>query len=470
MAAERSARKGTSAIWWIILGAVALRVAFAAVGVVRAGGPQAFYAADSRSYIRPAEELLAHGRFWTDDHAELFRTPGYPVMLLPGIILGSVEYVTVALQIGLSALTIWLVWVLARRVTGDDLAALVAAASYAIEPVALTSSVQLLSETLAAVFIVVTLVLVTRYLDDRRARWAVGAGVALAAATYVRPITTYLPILIVALALVWAALRRADGWRVVAHSLLFFAVTIGALVPWIARNRAVADYSGLAVVGDSDLYFYCAVPVIAEREGVPVGVLQERLGWPSEQQYFAVHPDRRGLTPGARYRAMRADALDVMRQAPIASARNMLRGMVRVIVNPGTGPFHEILRLYPPQADFSDKLIGAGPIGSAWVLLRERPGLFWLALFIAGFMGAAYLFAATSLAVRSFRTNPAVIAFLAVAAYFVVTGGPGLSARLRHPIMPIVCIFAGQGLVAVIDWWRRRKAAPEADPDTRTSH
>jgi len=81
---------------------------------------------DTSSYLLPGRNLLFHGSFvFQDGQPYLSRTPGYPLFLalttLPGM-----EF-AVLVQVILSALTVVLVWRLARGIFEDDRIALLSA-------------------------------------------------------------------------------------------------------------------------------------------------------------------------------------------------------------------------------------------------------------------------------------------------------------------------------------------------------
>src|SRR2546421_2403629 len=128
--------------------AVVIRGSFALGAWLVTKDRTVFHVPDTGSYLAPARDLLAHGTFTRDGRPELARTPGYPLLLVPGIWLGSVEATTIALQIVLSALTVAGVFVLARLVFNDGPVALLAAGLYSGDPLSAIYTTILVSETL----------------------------------------------------------------------------------------------------------------------------------------------------------------------------------------------------------------------------------------------------------------------------------------------------------------------------------
>ena len=137
---------------------------------------------DTADYILPAESLLEDGRFETNTAPEFFRTPGYPILLIPGLVLGHVELVTYGLQLLLSLATIWLVYKIALELLGNPTAALGGALLMAVEPLSILYTSLLLSETLFTFLFVLFLRHLLRVpaprfnLRSRLRRLAVGGG------------------------------------------------------------------------------------------------------------------------------------------------------------------------------------------------------------------------------------------------------------------------------------------------------
>ena len=177
----------------ILLLALALRAALLAAACHNAPDLHTLKAANTHSYVAPAESLVADGRFFRDGAPEIIRTPGYPLLLTVGLLTGHVELVTVALQIIVSVASIALVYFLAWELTANSTAALIASALAALEPLSIIFTVRLLPETLFTFLILASLWLLLRYLRTSSTLALVATALMLAAATFVRPISYYLP-------------------------------------------------------------------------------------------------------------------------------------------------------------------------------------------------------------------------------------------------------------------------------------
>ncbi len=140
----------------ILMLALAVRVlVFTAAWLRRASSPEVFCLEDTSQYVQSATSLLEHGEFPARWFArDVLCTPGYPLLLLPGLALGHLTGVTIALQIALSCATVYLIYRLARLLSFPEAWAKLAALLYALEPLSILFCSKIMTETLFAFVIV----------------------------------------------------------------------------------------------------------------------------------------------------------------------------------------------------------------------------------------------------------------------------------------------------------------------------
>jgi hypothetical protein len=207
-----------------LIAAAVIRVAAMALLVVR-NGTSALALADTNSYLEPGRNLLLHGRFIADGVPDLLRTPGYSIFLAMTS-LGGLSAAAVANLI-LSVFSVFLVWRLGRAVFDDERIALGAAWIFAFEPISVIFSFVLLSETLFLALLLLSLERLAIFLREHQLRALAVGGLWLAAATLVRPVTYYLPV-VLSLGL-FLVLARVRGLRWKAPAVLLISV-----LPWLA--------------------------------------------------------------------------------------------------------------------------------------------------------------------------------------------------------------------------------------------
>ncbi|MEK0196258.1 hypothetical protein, partial [Microcoleus anatoxicus] len=128
-------------IWGVLLVALLMRFLLPVLALSITQDLEMFNRGDTLSFIIPAKKLIEFGQFLNiDNQPELFRTPGYPLLLIPGILVGHVEVVTIFIQIMLDCLTVYLIYKIALLLFERDEIAIVCALLYAIEPLPILRS------------------------------------------------------------------------------------------------------------------------------------------------------------------------------------------------------------------------------------------------------------------------------------------------------------------------------------------
>jgi 4-amino-4-deoxy-L-arabinose transferase-like glycosyltransferase len=426
--------------------AAVLRILFALVGYLHAGGDvHVFYQWDTKTYLAPARELVAHLRFFGDEGPELQRTPGYPLLLAAGLLVGRLEFVIV-LQLLLALFTMFMVYRIAQLLLDDEPTAILAATLYAVEPLSIFYVSQLLSEILFMSLVVVWLYFLLKYMKRQSSLDLVIAGLALAASIYVRPVGYYLPV-IIASGLAWLAMIGGPQMRRrrIAQLALFVVVAMTPVILWQVRNQLETGFNGFSAISSVSMYQYLGASILAGEQHKPLQEIKNQLGDDAGPvSYLDRHPEQRTWTPAQRYRYMMSTGEGIVFAHPFTYARIHLAGLAMVLFSSGVNPILEFFRIYP----------GAGRVQLAdWGMAAEarfmlaNPTVFLSNAILLPIEAMYLLGAAAALASRRLMRKPAVIAIiLACAYYLIIAGGPAGLSRFRVPIMPIMCVLAAYGL------------------------
>jgi hypothetical protein len=360
--------------WWTprlagpVIAAAVFRFALLAVLLARAGDA-ALISADTKSYLDPGRNLLLHGRFIADGVPDLFRTPGYPLFLASTSLAGLP--LTAFIQILLSVFSVVLVWKLARTVFDDGRIALAAAWFLAFEPITIACSVLLISETLFLTLFLLSMERLSVFLRYRRLRVLAVAGLWLAAATFVRPVTYYLPF---ALALgLLIVLARVQGLRWKAPAVLLISV-LPWLAAWQIRNWVETGYAGFCSIKEDNLYFFNVPNVMAAAEGRAFSAVQDEMvggacGRNCDEQlylyppYLALHPDQAGWSEGQRLAFLRTETYRILGAHAGAYFRTSLEGLLKVMLKLGSGSMAISIHRLPRQAERGHSIPGYWPSG-----------------------------------------------------------------------------------------------------------
>jgi hypothetical protein len=463
--------------WWTprlaepLIAAAVLRLALMAAMLARSG-IGALSRSDTSSYLIPGRNLLLHGRFFADGVPDLLRTPGYALFLAVTSLAGQPAAALVNVMI--SVFTIVLIWRLGWAVFGDNRIALGAAWLAAIEPGLVSNSYVLLSDTLFLALLLLSMERLAVFLRARRLRTLAAAGVWLAAATFVRPITLYLP---VALALgLLLVLARVPGLRWKAPAVLLISV-LPWLSAWQMRNWIETGYNGFSCAGETNLYLLAAANVTARLEGRPPMDVRSDFGYGdftgnSGQlylfpPYLALHPEQAAWNQTQRIAYMHSTAMRILRAHPWLYLRVCLTELISPVFSPQQvydyGPM-----THPTGLEHTAGFVEDGSARWRIALIRAEsyPWLTAEKIAVEALLLGMYLFAARGvfLAARGeFRGRlhgTGLGLLLGVSLYFLAVtaamGGLSGGVRYRHPAMPIVCILASAGL-------RRRKAIARMD-------
>ena len=443
--------------WWTprlagpVIAAAVVRFALLAVSLAR-GGTNAIVFPDTPSYLEPGRNLLLHGRFFADGVPDLLRTPGYSLFFAITSLGGLTA--SAAANVILSVFCVILVWRLGLRVFDDGRIALGAAWIFAFEPIAVNYSALLYSETLYLTLFLLSMERIAAFLRERRLRTLAVGGLWFAAATFVRPVSYYLP---VALALgLFLVLARVPGLRWKAPAVLLITA-LPWLVAWQIRNRVETGYGGFSSVGVYNLYFNDAAEIKALVEHRSVDDVRHEFGYVGAntngqqrylyQPYLTSHPEQTGWSQGQRLAFMQSEAVHIIRAHPGVYLHMCAVALLQTVFDSGFGGFE--FHINPSDRDpskYGTGLLKGEGEARLIALTKAHPSItVEKAAFGISLLGL-YLFAALGV-IRGGMHNPCVWLLLGISLYFLAVAAAGLRAggRFRMPIMPVVCILASAG-------------------------
>jgi 4-amino-4-deoxy-L-arabinose transferase-like glycosyltransferase len=396
--------------------------------------PTRFVQQDSHAYLElgkhfSASYLHTTGAFFFQS---IVRTPGYPALLSAVYALGGGMHAMIAVQIALSGLTVLAVYYATLALAGAG-AAMIASLLLALDVPSIVFADYVMTETLFALVVVLGTACALRVRPDGTRRWAVLAGLAFGVATLIRPITLYLPIVLLLLLL--AALRAPARMRITLALLgvAAFAVPVGG---WIVRNAAADSYVGLSPIDSINLLDYRAAAALGAADGISLPAarrsLHRRLRAEGYGDLTAPTLPAKDIPRTAS--AEQSLALHTLVHHPFGAFVMFGKGLRSLLLESAKGQIPQNL----DRGRTGERLVG--PVGAVDYLVTAL----------------AYIGTALSLlAIR--RGNGRVAVPLAVALYvIVISAGPEAYARFRVPLMPQLAICAGVGFAS---WWQGRRTA-----------
>jgi len=197
-----------------------------------------FYQNDSDEYVGMGHALASGDLLFTSEEASwfpLFRTPGYPLFLGTLYFFGLNDIGVVAVQMLLDAASCLLVFHLVMGVTGSEKGSLLASFLFAINPLFIVYSLQMLSESLFLfVFLLSNVLFFSNY--ERQsivARDMVILGLLFGLMIWIRPISILFP--------VFYAVLLYKKHKVLSPSALLLILPAVFVLLWIMRNYLLAE-------------------------------------------------------------------------------------------------------------------------------------------------------------------------------------------------------------------------------------
>jgi 4-amino-4-deoxy-L-arabinose transferase-like glycosyltransferase len=418
--------------------AVVVRGLLAAAVYVERRDVAAFQVPDSGRYLSLASDLVHHQSYEFDGESELFRPPGYPMLLAIGTWLGHVTLVTLLLQATCGALIVWCCFH-AGRTAGGAGAGVAAAVLAALEPGQWAWSSMIVSESLFTALVAAALAAAFAYLRTGRGAWIFLAAAAASGSAYVRVIGYWLPAVVLALSLVLSRHVHGLSWpRRRRHAAAGIALVVVMLGAWHVRNGVTAGYWAFSTQFSRAVFAIGGTAVVSHERDQSYIDVRTRMN----EQLRRDLPDGRPGTLGA---GMRAEGLRQVAAHPIVFLSTYAKGVVSTVFHPGTGAF---VRLFARETgDWQGSAVQAAISGrwrAAAAALAGKGTAFWVLSVLLLTVNAVFL----SLAVLGFwrhRHDPYMQLAAGVAVYFLVlSGGPDADSRRRAPLLPALCLLGGR--------------------------
>lgn len=306
---------------------------------------------------------------------------------------------------------------------------------------------QLTTETLFTMVLVALLLLLIRFVEDKRIVTSIWSGVLLGLATLIRPIALYFSVPILA----FFFLTKIN-WQKLAGWVIILVVQIACITPWVIRNKAVFGEAFYTTISDVNLLQYQVAPLKAALEHKSRTQAQKELkdealsgkSWKNKAQYYRLwsHPSKRYII-----------------SHPIPYIGTLILGGVVTLIYP--------LPMSETGIYFRGKKNLPAPGIEHNVMLELMKGRFWNAIRIAwrerlSYFGAALFslfilysifhmvklaFGLKAYIIKGMR-DPAMLLFLITGLYFLGLLGFGISPRMRVPLEPLLAALAGIGVAS----------------------
>lgn len=385
---------------------------------------------DAKEYVLLGQNIFSHHEFSRTPgvgEPEVFRTPGYPLVV--GLVLQIFNSLTalVWIQIGLVILSVWLISLIGRE-WGYPKVGVIAGALYAFDPTTIANTFLALSEiTFVTTFLASIYLLIFK---NKFSLWSLGGGsLLLGVNILIRPVGLYILPLILLFTLFFHY-HHLKG-RIFPAAVVTIVGLMIVLGPWLMRNYFLTGEVKLSSVGEYNLLFYNTSLFKAERLGISHQIVQDeyRALFPAASTY-----DYQSFKFSREYKKL---AQVEILSAPVSYVSYHLFKTMPFFVGSGFDNYRYLISdQVVPDVNLSDlllrreggeflKAVLADPL-----VLVER--IIWLGLISL---------AALSLLVR--RHWRLVIFSLVLIGWLAVLTGPVAMPRYHLPVSAFIFLLAG---------------------------
>jgi hypothetical protein len=393
-----------------------------------------FHSGDSDGYIVLSRYLANQSMFFNSAGPEVFRTPGYPLILSIAQLANiPLESYVLAIQTLMLVSIAYFCWSIVRSVTGNAVSANLAAFLILIDPLLFLYQYKILSELPFIFFIMWSFQLfITGYKRNKPTRFFI-SFVLVGVATFVRPISLYLPHLLIAFVLISFIAYRLDLFsrRALVSCICGFAICIAATLSWQHRNLSLAGTNEFAAVSSYNLVSFIVAPIVADSQSLP----WEKVKSGFDTEYMSIPQNKRAEYAKEKFVAT---ALAY----PASDIKIFFKGIFMTMLEPGIGDWLNFLHLRTPGSGVIFLYQSLSTTDFLHHLLTHD--LLFLIVQVAGF---AYIFALWIGAVAgltAIRHRFYLSLFTVFLFYFMLLSSNGGSySRFRIPIEPfLICLFA----------------------------
>jgi hypothetical protein len=320
----------------ILTAAFIIRILYFIIANAMSGGTY-YYSAATGSYLLFAEAMIGEGLLFSPRNAfDIFRTPGYPLVLVPFMIIMGASFpigVTV-FQIMLNITAIFCLYKLCLLLGARHKTALLAALLASLNPLDTSYACRVQTDSMTQSLMVFALYFYTRFLlkiRDEKAdlRLLVLGSLFLSYSVLTRPVIMYLPLAFFA-GFVFILILHKQYKRILPVTLIVLLITYLPMGGWCLRNTVMTDYSGYAIVGVDTFYKQNSAIVYAKQKGIDYYAAQSILYHGEDeglQKFLDVMP---------KYEAYAARTKELIASDIPTYLKGCLVGIACLFVYPGT--------------------------------------------------------------------------------------------------------------------------------------
>ena len=375
--------------------------------------PEFFFTTDSHEYINPALEICENGKFYNiNNEAEIRRTPGTSIFLLPAVCLNiNLSKYIVVLNMLMILFSAYFTYKIVRLIN-IKINPLLIFLIYLIDPTLSKHQYNILSDVIFLFSFTLTLFFFIYGLKNNNGYYFFISFALIVASTFIRPITLYLPVFLSLFFILFyflsSSFRGQFSNTLLIASLLGLMLNFSLTQLWSYRNFKETGVKEFTYIKYQNNYLYKTAGIIAKNKKKDFLQVQE------EFRNKVMNYSKVEFIDYSN-----AEIKKAILNYPLETILVGLEGAIMTLFTPGTGQYPRMLNIKKDNYDIYKNIFNS--LGFVWLLLLSFFAIYGL---IKMDKNIFYLFIVL------------IIMYLIIA-----SSGPGSYSRFRIPFMPLIIIF-----------------------------
>ncbi|HJO94625.1 MAG TPA: hypothetical protein QF753_14600 [Victivallales bacterium] len=406
---------------------------------------------DSYDYIRLAKGLLFKHIYGTAIHPEIFRVPGYPVIISFFILIFKNGFLISLLifQAFIDSLTCLLVYKLSNLIFKYDKISILAGIFQVISILSIVYCSKILSETIFTFMIIFTLFILQRLINKLKCNRENIRYISVIILSLFSAVLCYLRAIFLPLSIFLIIVIFIYNKKIIL-SLIAIIVLFCCLGGWYIRNYEIVNYFGFSSVPSINIYRYNACALEAEKNKIAYDtqqkIIDDKLSNYSSQAQKARFSKEKGF--------------QIIKENPILYLYLHFKGDIKVLF-PSIGELYKIFGYEVGSRGTLSVVNTKGLFAGIKHYFSDNFFLLLYALPLIIFILLKYLvflFAFIYLIFKKSNTERLIhIIYLIIILYFILVPGPVATPRFRVPVEPLINIYAAFGFVMIFSNLFKRK-------------
>ena len=377
------------------------------------------------------------------EHAELIRTPGYPLFIsIFYSIFGENDILLITMNIIINMLSIYYIFKILIVISNRKIANL-GAFLFSVEPITISLVYYVLPQILFQFIIIFLIYTSVTIIKGEIKNNPFLLGLLLAIGTMVKPVMFYIIIPFLVGILLYSINKKFSPKKIVKIMGMTIIPIILIVGGWLYRNHLIVGYPTISHIKAVDLFYFKAPSVLAIKDRISFEEARKIIvGDKKVWHWIKNNPS------SSEIKQLESKSIFILLENYKITIDIWIKGIINTLFGPGDGQFYGI---------FGKDYISKGPLGDIFRLsvqqyyvkwLLNEPRMFLLFIYNLVYLGILYaglilyLFFSKAIDQEVWVSTFVLLGLL----YFVLcSGGLETYYRFRNPMIPFMVLLLAQG-------------------------